>query len=71
MGHYASKSAGIITGRIYGAGKIGNMWVISADAERPADKKVTTGEHKKNGEKNGDIVISCIEYTDVYYEELG
>lgn len=35
-----------VTGRIPGAGKIGNMWAIPADAERPEDKRITTGEYK-------------------------
>ena len=39
------------TGRIKGAGKIGNMWVIPVDAERPEDKRVTTGEYR-NWRKN-------------------
>lgn len=34
------------TGRIERAGKIGNMWVIPADAVRPEDKRVTTGEYR-------------------------
>ena len=33
-------------GRIEGAGKIGNMWVIPIDAKRPIDKRVTTGKYR-------------------------
>ena len=29
-----------------GAGKIGNVWAIPADAKRPDDKRVTTGEYR-------------------------
>ena len=34
------------TGRIKGAGKLGREWAIPADADRPADGRVTTGEYK-------------------------
>ena len=33
-------------GRIEGAGKIGGVWAIPANADRPADKRVTTGEYR-------------------------
>lgn len=33
-------------GRIEGAGKMGNMWVIPIDAERPMDKRVTSGKYR-------------------------
>ena len=39
-------------GRIEGAGKIGNMWVIPVDAKKPEDKRVTTGEYKDWRKKN-------------------
>ena len=35
-----------VTGRIEGAGKIGNVWAIPTDAKRPDDKRVTTGEYR-------------------------
>ena len=45
-------------GRIEGAGKIGNMWVIPIDAKRPIDKRVTTGKYrnwrKKQSDNRGD-----------------
>lgn len=33
-------------GRIEGAMKFGRDWAIPKDAEKPADKRVTTGEYK-------------------------
>ena len=41
-----------VTGRIEGAGKIGNIWAIPANAKRPDDKRVTTGEYR-NWRKRG------------------
>ena len=35
-----------LQGRIIGAEKFGNVWAIPVDAERPTDKRVTTGEYK-------------------------
>ena len=32
--------------RIEGAVKFGFVWAIPADAERPIDKRITTGEYK-------------------------
>lgn len=34
------------TDRIEGAGKFGREWAIPADAERPTDGRITTGEYK-------------------------
>ena len=34
------------TGRIKGASKLGREWAIPYDAERPLDKRITTGEYK-------------------------
>lgn len=34
------------TGRIEGASKLGREWAIPSDAERPTDKRITTGEYK-------------------------
>ena len=36
------------TGRIEGAVKDGRDWMIPADAEKPADKRVTTGAYISN-----------------------
>lgn len=35
-----------VAGRIEGAGKTGREWAIPTDAERPIDKRVTTGEYR-------------------------
>ncbi len=35
-----------LQGRIIGAEKFGNVWAIPANAERPVDKRITTGEYK-------------------------
>lgn len=42
-----------VTGRIKGAGKIGGVWAIPSDAERPVDNRVTTGEYR-NWRKKGE-----------------
>ena len=34
-------------GRIPGVKKVGNTWLIPADAEKPADARVKTGKYKK------------------------
>ena len=34
------------TGRIEGAEKIGRDWFVPQDAERPSDRRVTTGEYR-------------------------
>ena len=39
-------------GRIEGAMKFGRDWAIPKDAEKPADKRVTTGEYKNWRKKN-------------------
>lgn len=36
------------SGKIEGAKKVGNIWKIPADAVRPTDNRVVTGEHKKS-----------------------
>ena len=33
-------------GRIEGAAKLGREWAIPTDAEKPADKRVTSGKYK-------------------------
>ncbi len=34
-------------GRIEGASKIGNMWVLPEDAEKPKDERIKTGKYIK------------------------
>jgi len=34
-------------GRIDGANKIGPLWTIPANAEKPSDNRVTTGKYRK------------------------
>ncbi|MDO4975032.1 MAG: DNA-binding protein [Alphaproteobacteria bacterium] len=36
-----------VEGRIPGAQKIGNMWVVPEDAEKPKDKRVKSGKYRK------------------------
>ena len=36
-----------ITGRIKGAARIGNMWVIPKDAEKPKDARIKSGKYIK------------------------
>ena len=35
-------------GRIQGAEKIGNMWLIPSDAEKPRDERIKSGKYIKN-----------------------
>ena len=35
-------------GRINGADRIGNMWVIPKDAEKPKDARIRSGRYVKN-----------------------
>ncbi len=35
-----------VEGRIPGAAKLGREWAIPADAIKPADKRITTGEYR-------------------------
>jgi hypothetical protein len=41
-------------GRIPGAAKLGREWAVPADAERPIDGRITTGEYKdyRKNQKN-------------------
>lgn len=39
-------------GRIDGAQKIGNMWVLPADAEKPEDERIKTGRYIKESRRN-------------------
>ena len=34
-------------GRIEGASKVGNVWVIPVDAEKPNDARIKTGQYVK------------------------
>lgn len=34
-------------GRIVGANKIGGVWLIPIDAQRPSDARIHTGKYKK------------------------
>ena len=36
-----------LKGKIQGAEKIGNMWMILAETERPVDKRVKSGKYIK------------------------
>ena len=38
-------------GRIPGAMKIGSYWAIPADAEKPKDKRITSGKYVKRFDK--------------------
>lgn len=35
-----------IEGKIEGAAKLGRVWAIPVDTERPSDGRITTGEYK-------------------------
>lgn len=35
-------------GRINGATKIGNMWLVPQDAEKPKDERVKSGKYSKS-----------------------
>lgn len=39
-------------GRIPGAEKIGNMWLIPSDAKKPKDERVKSGNYVKNKSEN-------------------
>lgn len=43
-----------VDGRIEGATKFGRDWAIPADAAKPEDKRITTGEYK-NWRKKGEL----------------
>ena len=42
-------------GKIPGASKFGNAWAVPRDAEKPVDKRITTGAYRnwRNRESNG------------------
>ena len=46
-------------GEIPGVFKIGRSWAIPADAERPVDRRVTTGEYKDWRKKYGKTKQVC------------
>ncbi len=37
-----------VEGRISGAQKLGNMWIIPADAEKPKDERIKSGKYIKH-----------------------
>lgn len=39
-------------GRIDGAQKIGNTWLIPEDAEKPSDARIKSGKYIKKSEEN-------------------
>ena len=39
-------------GKIQGAEKIGNMWMIPTETERPVDERVKSGKYIKKGDLN-------------------
>ena len=41
-----------LKGKIQGAEKIGNMWMIPTETERPVDKRVKSGKYIKKGDLN-------------------
>ena len=41
-----------LKGKIQGAEKIGNMWMIPVETERPADGRVKSGKYIKKGDQN-------------------
>lgn len=56
-----------VTGRIEGAEKFGRAWAIPANAKRPTDGRVTTGEYmgwRKRYKKPEDDVCDASENTD-------
>ena len=44
--------------RVPGAIRIGYVWAIPADAEKPKDARVRSGKYVKNSEKNSDDCCS-------------
>ena len=54
MVYYGQNNTGPLhEGRILGATKIGSYWAISADAEKPNDKRIKSGKYIKKGDING------------------
>lgn len=43
-----------IEGRIPGATKLGNMWAIPSDAEKPQDARIKSGKYIKTNTVRGD-----------------
>lgn len=39
--------------RIPGACRIGNMWAIPKDAEKPIDARIRSGKYRKNQKEDG------------------
>ena len=44
--------------RVPGAIRIGDVWAIPADAEKPKDARVRSGKYVKNSEKNSNDCCS-------------
>ena len=44
----------VVAGRIP-AIRIGNQWAIPADAQKPKDRRIITGEYKNWRKKNGNL----------------
>ena len=40
-----------VEGRIPGAQKLGNMWIIPADAEKPKDERIKSGKYIKSSQE--------------------
>lgn len=40
-----------VEGRIPGAKKFGNMWIIPIDAEKPKDERIKSGKYIKDKER--------------------
>ena len=47
-----------VEGRIPGAQKLGNMWVIPADAEKPKDKRIRSGRYIKTSKTETSFILS-------------
>jgi len=40
-----------LQGRVEGAGKVGRIWIVPIDAEKPEDLRVWNGRWKKKGRR--------------------
>lgn len=47
-GDWFKKNTLCVEGRIPGAQKLGNMWIIPVDAEKPKDERIKSGRYIKN-----------------------
>ncbi|MCI6866777.1 MAG: helix-turn-helix domain-containing protein [Lachnospiraceae bacterium] len=48
------------SGKIDGVSKLGRNWLIPIDAEKPVDKRITSGEYKNWRKKNENIEESDV-----------